>query len=311
MSVEIDFIRPELRPVRDMYEVRTRPRLERLDAEREEAVRRVKLVGTGTVAAAVATAVGVTALTSWGPLVPTAWVVMLGGILCAVILSRIKGKTKSALVNDACDAMDWRFEANPPQPPVFEDYLSYGLVPRHDRRSFEDGISGTFHDTDFAMTEVKLERRRKSKNGDSYQTVFRGCVMIVDFHQPFSSTTIVLRDRGWFNGKRKRDLKRVGMASPKWEKMFEAYGSDQVEARVKLDPAFMERLMELEESVDGKNLRFGFFDSQLHVVIETGNRFEPGSMFKPLADPRRIQRLIGEFAAMCAVIDGVRRTERA
>jgi len=40
-------------------------------------------------------------------------------------------------------------------------------------------------------------------------------------------------------------MKRVGLVDPVFEKIFEAYGTDQVEARYLLTPTFMQRLVRL------------------------------------------------------------------
>ena len=67
----------------------------------------------------------------------------------------------------------------------------------------------------------------------------------------------------------------------------------------------MQKLVDLEASVDGKNIRFAFFDSQLFIAIETGNRYEAGSMMQSLMDPGRTQKILNEIGAIYDVIDGV------
>ena len=67
----------------------------------------------------------------------------------------------------------------------------------------------------------------------------------------------------------------------------------------------MQKLIDLERSVDGKNIRFGFIEGHLLIVVETPNRFEAGSMFKPLTAPDRTQKILDEIGAVHDVIDGV------
>ena len=62
-----------------------------------------------------------------------------------------------------------------------------------------------------------------------------------------------------------------------FSKIFEAYGTDQVETRYLLTPTFMQRLVDLEQSVDGKKIRFAFTGGQLLIAVETENRYEAGS----------------------------------
>jgi len=134
--------------------------------------------------------------------------------------------------------------------------------------------------------------------------------MEMDFHRKFLGTTIVLRDGGLFNSKRKGEMKRIGLASPKFEKIFEAYGTDQVEGRYLLTPIFMEKLMALEESVDGKKIRFAFSDGKLHVAVEHPNRFETKSLRQPMTDASRVQRVIDELEAVLSIISAVSVPEK-
>ena len=67
----------------------------------------------------------------------------------------------------------------------------------------------------------------------------------------------------------------------------------------------MQRLVDLENSVDGKKIRFGFTGGLLLIAVETANRYESGSMFKPLIDAERTQKVLDEIGAIYDVIDGV------
>jgi hypothetical protein len=126
-------------------------------------------------------------------------------------------------------------------------------------------------------------------------------------------TTVVRRDRGWFNfldhfGSK---LQRVGLEDPKFERDFEVYGSDEVEARELVHPVFMERLLALETKFDGKRIRCGFQGGDLLIAVEGRNRFEPGSMFQPLADPARVRAVINDIAEILRLIDSMLTAETA
>jgi len=133
----------------------------------------------------------------------------------------------------------------------------FGLIPKgfnsdndHDlakiasssyRASFEDQLSGQAHGADFRSVETHLER----KNDDDWVTAFRGQIMTLTFPRTFLGQTVVLRDKGMFQRKKRGDMKRVGLVDPVFEKIFEAYSTDQVESRYLLDPHFMQKLVDL------------------------------------------------------------------
>ncbi len=222
-------------------------------------------------------------------------------------LKDIKKRTKNHLVAGICKFIGWEFSETVDTPPPLEALIDNGLLPkRYDRVSFEDKMWGNAHGADFEALECHMEREDRDSDGDTnWVTVFRGSLMAIDFHYDFLGRTVVLRDKGFFNRKKKGDMKRVGLVDPKFEKIFEAYGTDQVEARVLLTPTFMQRLVDLEESVDGKNIRFAFLNDLLLIAVETPNRFEAGSMRVPITDPKRTQDILDEVGAVYNLVDGL------
>src|SRR6185369_3828081 len=126
--------------------------------------------------------------------------------------------------------------------------------------------------------------------------------------------TVVRRDLGWFNFMNRfgeGDLKRVGLEDPKFERDFEVYASDQVEARELVHPVFMERLLALESHFDGKRIRCAFQDGDLLLAVEGRDRFELGSMFRPLPDPTRVRTVVNDIAEILRLIDSMLTAEKA
>ncbi|MEP4052028.1 MAG: DUF3137 domain-containing protein [Litorimonas sp.] len=218
----------------------------------------------------------------------------------------VKSGTKENIVGGICRYLGWTFSEKTEEPATLEIFKTLGLITKsYTRSNFEDRISGEAHGAVFEFCEGHLEREEGSGKNRKWVTKFRGQILSIAFDQKFLGRTVVLRDGGWFNRKKKGDMKRVGLVDPVFEKIFEAYGTDQVEARYLLTPTFMQRLVDLEHSVDGKNIRFGFQGGNLLIAVETANRYEPGSMFKPLIETSRTQNILDEIGAIYDVIDGV------
>ncbi len=193
-----------------------------------------------------------------------------------------------------------------PTPAPIDSFNTLNLTPSYDRATFEDWLEGERAGAGFALFEAHLERESRDKDGDtSYSTVFQGQLLRIQFPRAFLGTTLVLRDAGLFNALRRpgKGLERVGLVDPKFEKTFEVYGTDQVEARYLVDPSFMERLLHLEDALHGEKARAGFSGGELLVAIEGGNLFEAGSMFTPLDDPDRARGVLDDIEAIGAIID--------
>lgn len=222
------------------------------------------------------------------------------------VLSDVRKNTKNHIVANVCKFIGWEFSETVASPPDLQPLVDNFLLPKKFHRvNFEDKMTGNVHGADFEALECHMERKVETDKGTKWKTVFRGSVMVMDFHREFLGRTVVLRDKGFFNTKSKGDMKRVGLVDPVFEKAFEAYSTDQVESRYLLTPDFMQKLVDLETSVDGNNIRFAFLNELLLVVVETPNRFEAGSMFKPLIDTARTQKILDEVGAVINVVDGV------
>lgn len=157
------------------------------------------------------------------------------------------------------------------------------VLPSFDRESREDYIAGDINGVDFSAVEIHLEDRRtrvdsKGRTKTYYVTVFRGRVASYDMHKSFSNP-IILSTNTWdllgslsnvFTG-----LEQIRLEDPEFEKMFDVYGSDQVEARYILTPGMMERLKDIRRRHGG--LEAVFDGGKIHLAISTGqNLFESG-----------------------------------
>jgi hypothetical protein len=82
------------------------------------------------------------------------------------------------------------------------------------------------------------------------------------------------------------------MVDPRFEDAFDVYGTDQVEARYLVHPAYCERLIELEQEFEGDRLAALFLGGDLIVTLQTGNMFESATL-----NPKRDRELLGKTIA--------------
>jgi hypothetical protein len=291
------------------------PWLESKEAERAAAVRRFLIsipVGLG-----LAVAVGATgAYFAWPtPVIVIVALVAAGGALGlgAMKMAAMRKTVKVELNTRIAQTFGLGYRETPHNPARYDSFRSHGLIPTNDRRSFEDNFHGALHGVDFELYEAKLEQRRRTKNRTYYVTVFRGALIRLRFPRTVEGVTLVTRDKGIFNalegwgkktfGAAGKKLERIGLVDPTFEKQFEVYGTDQVMARYLLTPSFMERLLDLEKLLKGKNVRCVFDEAlaeeagqgELLIAAETGNLFEPATMFKPLNDRARVAGLYADI----------------
>ena len=111
----------------------------------------------------------------------------------------------------------------------------------------DDEICGTYRTLPLRIVEARLEKR----SGNNRQVVFDGVLVEVTLPRTLSGTTVLMPDAGIIGnlaaGWRSDGLEHVALEDPRFEARYEVYGSNQIEARALLTPAFMERFMALGE----------------------------------------------------------------
>lgn len=221
-------------------------------------------------------------------------------------LLNVRESTKYSLIGGFCRFKQWSFWKDTPLLGTSWEFKELKLLPSYKIVSYEGHISGEAHGSKFEFVRVAMRNSKSKKDAPSpFQFKYTGQMISIEFEKNFPGRTVVFSDKGIFNKKRVGDMKRVRLVDPVFEKMFEAYGSDQVESRYFLSPDFMHRLVELEHAFEGKSIRFGLVENRLLITIETRMRLGAGSMFRPLDEPERMQNVLDILAAIYNVIDGI------
>ena len=80
-------------------------------------------------------------------------------------------------------------------------------------------------------------------------------------NKKFKGQTIVIKDRGWLNKLTHfKNLQRVGLESPEFEKAYEVYSEDQIEARYLLTAVMLEYMLRAKKNYPA--ITFSFFNKK-------------------------------------------------
>ena len=106
-------------------------------------------------------------------------------------------------------------------------------------------------------------------------------------------------------------LDEVKLEDPKFCKKFNAYSSDQVEARYLLTTAFIERFQNLNTAFGAKKAKCSFYGDKIMFAISTNkNLFEVGSLFKSLENPGAVNQFYNELVSIYSMIDYFKLDEK-
>ncbi len=182
-------------------------------------------------------------------------------------------------------------------------FRNCGLFISPDRYHAEDLITGCLDKTSFVCSEVHAEERRtrSTKNGVQHYWVdiFKGFLFIADFHKEFRGKTTVVRDSLFkFN----MGGSRVKLENPEFEKVFDVFSTDQIEARYLITPAMMDRMLKLDNTFD-KGITLSFRNSTILVAIpDSKNRFEV-SVWSPLNNLNTLKSDFAVLQSLLAIVD--------
>ena len=188
-----------------------------------------------------------------------------------------------------------------------KEYYATELIPKHDTEIAEDHIVGTYKEIKIDLFETKLSKDSDENSSTTLNTVFDGIIVELSMNKSFSGKTVIKKDIGtvgnWFINK-STSLKKVKLEDPNFEKMFEVYSDDQVEARYLLTVTFIERLKELVENFGGKSIQCCFYNNKLLMMIPIEkDMFEPGSIYEAEDFIDDSKSLLKELSLIFNIID--------
>lgn len=186
-----------------------------------------------------------------------------------------------------------------------------GLFTSPDRYHTEDLIEGCIEKTTFRCAEVHAEERKtrvdsKGRTSQYWVDIFKGFLFIADFHKDFQGRTTILRNSLF---KLSFSDSRVKLENPDFEKAFDVYSTDQIEARYLLSPSMMERLLALDKEFNG-NITISFRDSNILIAIpESKNHFE-ASIWNSISDLGRLKEDFSTIHALVSIVEDLNLNTR-
>jgi len=226
------------------------------------------------------------------------------------------------------DALGWSYSSNFQRPLVLTPMLSDGMIfSRSGAFTFGGHVRGlAFGQQSFELDDVtavippKPEVNKFKYDPDELthwdlkafgkeetcpSNGFQGVILSMEHHTSFLGKTIIRRDRGRLNPLKVNGLKRVGFASLEFERLFEVYSEDQVEARDLISSDFMARLIDFDEDYLGRNIQCVFLGNKFHVCLDIDDRFDFSDPFSAAEYKDASTRILHEIGAIFYLLEKV------
>lgn len=184
----------------------------------------------------------------------------------------------------------------------FEEFYYPNIYKKPHTYSGNDLISGKFNGVNLKFSDNFLQERveeidEKGSVEVKYHTIFKGICFIAEFNKNFTSKTYVLSPYIGIN------LDKFEMDNSEFEKSFNVYGSDKINAFYILTPSLMEKILNLR-SLFNVPLNLAFIDNKIYIYIEFGkDSFEPDVRQSLIGENSLLLRYKAEILALLNIVN--------
>ena len=174
------------------------------------------------------------------------------------------------------------------------------------RYNCDDFISGEYNGLKMDIQELDLKYVTGSGRNRRVVQIFKGVLVISSCNKKFSGRTVISTDKGMFNSLNGLGgLENVKLEDPVFEKFFEVYSTDQIEARYLLTTAFMNRLVKSAYKSKDMKIMCSFEHEKINLAFACSKDWFEIPVTKSVTDIRNYQSVLLELASILSVLDAL------
>lgn len=204
---------------------------------------------------------------------------------------------------------------------VFNNSMLFVDRPKADRYRGEDYVEARYEGVKIEMSEVHAEYKRqyidaRGRRRTQWQTIFKGLLLVSEFPKRTKGVVLVYPSLGmefFGNILKPRGFQKANMESPEFEKYFDVYTTDQIEARYVLSISLMERMVQFRKKTNS-NLRFSFIGNTLYCAVEYKKDFlKTPSLFRslyPLIYEEGFRQYVEEMELLLSIVKELKLNEK-
>ncbi len=179
---------------------------------------------------------------------------------------------------------------------------------------YDDVFTGSFDNVPFSICELESYTVKTVRTKDGVQRrkniEFKGVVIKLKMNKNFKGNTIIKPDN-FLHFIHDSALKRTTLEDVEFEKKFDVFTTDEIEARYLITASFMERIKNVQAAFFIKDVSCAFYDDSLVIGLHSyQNLFEPVSLFKSFNDYSQFSKMTKEIISIYKLIDYFKLNEK-
>ncbi len=173
------------------------------------------------------------------------------------------------------------------------------LINDYDDSDYDDIFRGQFKDVNFDIIESEFTKG----SGKNKTTIFDGVIIKLEMNKNFTGHTVIKPDT-LMHTTPSKTLRHTELEDIQFEKKFDVFTDDEVEARYLITPSFMERLNAMKVAFKADKISCTFYEKYLFVALSTKkDLFSICSLFKKVDDPKQFFTMFEEILSIIKLID--------
>jgi hypothetical protein len=214
------------------------------------------------------------------------------------IKKKFESKIKQKIMQTVCSCFNdlrWHDEVCYKENIIVES----NVLPEFDESFYDDVFRGVHNGVNFEIIESKFTRGYGKNKTD----LFDGVIILLDMNKKNIGETCITS--GFIlNKSNLSHLSKTELEDVQFEKKFDVYTNDEVEARYLITPSFMERLKRIQLAFKTSNMRCTFYDKYIVLALSTKrDLFSLCSLVRPMSDWKPYCQMYEEIISIIKLID--------
>lgn len=186
---------------------------------------------------------------------------------------------------------------------ITDNYIEKSrLATDYNRRNDDDNFKGTYKNVKIDICETELGKKTGSGKSSSYIIRFKGVLIKLQPERKYKGMTLIRKQSNIIGTP--PGLEKVNLEDVVFEKMFNVYSDDQIEARYVLTTAFMERFKNIELAFKASKIEASISSQGILIGISTErDLFKLAKVYRPVCDYELFKRMAQEFASILELVD--------
>lgn len=167
--------------------------------------------------------------------------------------------------------------------------------------SFDDFIKGKYNGLDVEIQELSC-KKLMIKNSLPF---WHGLVMSVDFKKDFCSKIVFYSDNEMCVRSANSGLERIYSEDVEFNKIFNVYSTDQIDARYIFNPVFMEKLKSIAKNNPDYKINGEFYNQKLYIVISSAKNWFEIPFFKSASNAEVYYQPVNDINNLISLLDTI------